>query len=152
MESLVTLDAELLFELEVLCKETLVAGASDFGYLRIITIDGGAFHGRINGTVVPGGADWNTCYGGAEDGTSFDSKFIFAKYLLKTEDGVLIAIENSAFIKNDGSSPPYIRSTPVFRAPRGKYEWINYGVKAGTLCSELKEDGRHVHIKIYMLK
>ncbi len=146
------LNAEFLFELELVCKSTLVVGANDFGYLRVITIDGGHFHGCINGTVVPGGADWNTCYGGAQDGRHFNSKSVSAKYLLQTDDGVYITIENSTYIKNDGDPPPYIRSAPVLHAPHGKYEWINYGAKVATLYSQPSGDGYLVHIKIYLMK
>jgi hypothetical protein len=75
--------------------------------------------------VVSGGADWNTTH---NDGVSH----VFAKYLLLTDDGEYIAIENEGFI--DPKSETTIRTTPTFVANKeGKYKFLNHGVFVGSL-------------------
>lgn len=144
------LEAELIMELRVDCPERLVVGANDWGYLKAIMISGGYFHGKINGTVVPGGADWNMGYGGDSDDT-IKSNTVFAKYLLKTDDDVYIAIENLGY-KSKIHENSYIATMPSFHAPKGKYEWLNYGVYVGSLQGSVKDGVRGVDIKIYKMK
>lgn len=149
---LVELKAEKVMELRVECpdEERLWVGKNDFGLLRAIRITGGTFHGkRLNGVVIPGGADWNTGFGG--DGPdSFSSVDVFAKYLLKTDDGVYIAIENCG--KRDKTKDqPYIVTAPRFFAPDGRYGWLNYGVYTGTLAGGVKDGINGVDIIIYRM-
>jgi Protein of unknown function (DUF3237). len=143
------LDAELIMELKVDCPERLVVGENDYGYLRAIMISGGSFEGeKLRGEVVPGGADWNMGFGGDSVDT-VTSVEVFAKYLLKTDDGCYIAIENLGY-KSKVKENSVIATTPSFHAPRGKYEWLNYGVYVGTL--EPSTEGiRGVRIKIYKM-
>lgn len=143
------LDAELIMELKVDCPERLEVGANDYGYLRAIMISGGSFEGeKLRGEVVPGGADWNMGFGGDSVDT-VTSVEVFAKYLLKTDDGCYIAIENLGY-KSKVKENSVIATTPSFHAPRGKYEWLNYGVYVGTL--EPSTEGiRGVRIKIYKM-
>jgi len=77
-----TLEAELIMKIHVQCEKDMEVKSDGSGYLRVIPIVGGTFEGKINGTVVPGGADWNTQ---RENGISH----VFAKYLLKTDDGFI---------------------------------------------------------------
>ena len=125
-------------------------GQNDFGLLRAICITGGTFTGeRLRGTVVPGGADWNTGFGGDSPET-FTSVDVFAKYLLKTDDGVYIAIENHG--KRDKTrEQPLIITTPRFFAPRGTYEWLNYGAYTGSLKGSVKDGINGVDITIYRM-
>lgn len=136
-------------ELKVDCPERLEVGENDYGYLRAIMISGGSFEGeKLRGEVVPGGADWNMGFGGdsVETVTSVE---VFAKYLLKTDDGCYIAIENLGY-KSKVKENSVVATTPSFHAPRGKYEWLNYGVYVGTL--EPSTEGiRGVRIKIYKM-
>lgn len=143
------LDAELIMELRVDCPERLEVGANDWGYLRAILISGGSFHGKLNGTVVPGGADWNMGHGGDSEDT-VTSATVFAKYLLKTDDGVYIAIENLGY-KSRVHENSVIATTPSFHAPRGKYEWLNYGVYVASLKGSVKDGIRGVDICIYQM-
>ncbi|MGL5436277.1 MAG: DUF3237 domain-containing protein [Lachnospiraceae bacterium] len=146
------LDAELIMKVRVDCPEDqrLVVGDNDFGYLRAIMITGGSFTGKLSGKVLPGGADWNTGFGkGRFDGTT--SVRIFAKYLLQTDDGELIAIENLGYRDKRKPEQPYIVTTPSFHAPSGKYEWLNYGVYVGSLVGSVENGVRGVNLEIYRM-
>ena len=59
---------------------------------------------------------------------SVHSRTVFAKYLLQTDDGVYIAIENLGYKYVEQEKNSVIQTRPSFHAPRGKYEWLNYGV------------------------
>ncbi len=148
-DNLVKLDAQLVCELRVDCPEQIVVGDNDWGWLRVIPIIGGHFHGMINGTVVPGGADWNLGVNGCNRET-VTSATVFAKYLLKTDDGVYIAIENLGY-ESRVNPDPVIHTNPSFHAPRGKYEWLNYGVYVGSLDSAIVDGVDGVNIKIYRM-
>lgn len=148
----VSLKAREIMQLWVHCPEEarLCVGENDFGLLRAICITGGHFSGEaLNGQVVPGGADWNTGFGGSTPET-FTSAELFAKYLLKTDDGVYIAVENTA--RRDKTRPsPYVVTTPKFTAPRGKYEWLNYGVYVANLVGEERDGIKGVYITVYQM-
>lgn len=152
MSGTVQLAAEKVMTLRVDCPDEarLWVGQNDFGLLRAICITGGTFWGeKLNGTVVPGGADWNKGFGGNEP-AAFTSVDLCAKYLLKTDDGVYIAIENTA--KRDKTRPsPYIVTTPKFWAPRGRYEWLNYGAYVGALQGSVRDGVNGVDITIYRM-
>lgn len=148
----VQLAAEKIMTIWADCPDDarLWIGQNDFGLLRAICITGGEFHGeKLNGTIVPGGADWNKGFGG-NDPSTFTAVDLCAKYVLKTDDGIYIAIENSA--KRDKTKEsPYIVTTPKFWAPRGKYEWLNYGVYVGSLKGSIKNGVNGVDITIYRM-
>jgi hypothetical protein len=146
------LDAKLIMTLRVNCPERLAVGVNDFGFLRVIQISGGTFEGEsLQGRVVPGGADWNMGFGG-EDENSTASIEVFAKYLLQTDDGVYIAIENIGYKKKAQDPQPFIMTTPSFHAPRGKYEWLNYGVYVGSLKGSVINGINGVDIEIYQMQ
>ena len=60
-------------------------GASKRGNRNIIPITGGSFSGRLSGTVLPGGADYQLI------GTS---TVLDARYNLRTNDGQIIIVRN----------------------------------------------------------
>lgn len=137
-----TLEAEMIIKLYVQCEKTMEVRDDGAGYLRVIPIVGGSFEGKIHGEIVSGGADWNTT---RDNGIAH----VFAKYLLKTEDGEYIAIENDGKIRFDGQST--IKTTPRFQADdKGKYAWLNFGVYVGSL--EAGKIENQVEITIYKLK
>lgn len=149
----VQLDAELVMELRVDCPEEdrLVVGGNDWGYLKVIQIKGGHFEGeKLRGQVISGGADWNLGVGGDREDT-VRSRTVFAKYLLQTDDGVFIAIENLGYKYVDQDKNTLIQTTPTFRAPRGRYEWLNYGVYVGSLSGSTVDGVRGVDIRIYKM-
>nr|WP_241407660.1 DUF3237 family protein [Clostridium beijerinckii] len=87
-------------------------------------------------------------FGGDRVDTVTSARF-FAKYLLKTDDGCYIAIENLGY-KSRVKENSLVQTMPTFHAPRGKYEWLNYGVYVGMLSPRV--DGiPGVQIKIYKM-
>jgi len=146
---LVKLDAELIMEVRVDCPERLVVGDTDFGFLRVIPIIGGFFSGKLNGKVIPVGADWNNSLGEGRMENKASCQ-VFAKYLLQTNDGVYIAIENLGY-RDKSKMEPTIKTTPSFHAPKGKYEWLNYGVYVGSLAPSTVNDVAGVDLKIYKM-
>lgn len=149
----VQLDAELIMEVRVECPEEdrLVVGGNDWGFLKVIQIKGGYFKGeKLCGQVLPGGADWNMGVGGDSEDTVC-SRTVFAKYLLQTDDGVYIAIENLGYKYVEQEKNTVIQTRPSFHAPRGKYEWLNYGVYVGSLCGSTVDGVRGVNLKIYKM-
>ena len=98
---------------------------------------------------MPGGADWNLGVGGDTEET-VTSRTVFAKYLLQTDDGVYIAVENLGYKRIEGENP-VIQTTPSFHAPRGPYEWLNYGVYVASLSGSTVDGVRGVDIRVYRM-
>lgn len=119
------LNAEMILKLHVQCEEVMEVRDDGSGYLRVIPIVGGTFEGKLRGEVVSGGADWNTI-------KNNEICHVFAKYLLKTDDGEYIAIENEGKLTKEDKS--HIKTSPRFQADtNGKYAWLNSGVYVGSL-------------------
>lgn len=136
-----TLEAELIMKIHVQCEKVMEVKDDGSGYQRVIPIVGGTFEGKINGTVVPGGADWNTQ---RENGIAH----VFAKYLLRTDDGFYIAVENEGKIANGSES--LIKTSPRFQVDGdSKYAWLNSGVYVGSLAGGEKEG--QVEITVYKM-
>jgi hypothetical protein len=103
-------------------------------YVASGTVDGP----EIRGMVIPqSGADWPLL---RPDGViDFD-----ARYLLRTDDGVVIYMQNRGFrwgprevmaaMRRRESVDPdsyYMRTAPKFDAPEGRYEWLSRYVFVG---------------------
>jgi hypothetical protein len=126
---------EFVYEAKILLdRARILLGQSKYGGRNIIWITGGTFKGpNIEGTVIPGGADWQLV---RPDGvTELDSR-----YTLKTNDGVIIYVNNRVLARPDpggqdlASPGQYRRCVLSFEAPLGsKYEWLNKFVYLGTL-------------------
>ncbi|MDI5980801.1 DUF3237 domain-containing protein [Amycolatopsis magusensis] len=116
----------LIARLTVLIGEPVDAGPVPGGHRRIIPITGGTAEGpRIEGEVLPLGADWNLM---RPDGVAEVS----ARYLVRTHDGVVLTITNEGSLKFDGV--PRGITTPRIEAPAdGPYAWLNDAVLVGTL-------------------
>jgi hypothetical protein len=125
-------ELELLFQASVSLQGPVVVGQTPTGVQRVVPIAGGTFEGsQIRGTVCPGGADWQF--------TRSDGVVVLdARYLLRTDDGVLIEVRNRGLrhgpeevlrriAAGDDVDPGlyYFRAAPVFSAPTGKYDWLN---------------------------
>jgi hypothetical protein len=138
------LEAEEIMRLQVTLGQTRAVGDTGAGRLVVIPITGGTMRGaRINGKVVPGGADWNLTLPDC-------AVHVFAKYLLETDDGEFIAIENEGMI--EPNSPSVIKTVPRFMANmEGNYHYLNHGVYAGELSATLGVQDR-VDIVIYRLR
>jgi hypothetical protein len=125
-------DLQLLLEVRAVLDAAVVVGNTPVGLKRVVPILSGTFSGPdMRGTIVPGGADWQ--YVRADDVTVVE-----ARYLLRTDDDVLIEVHNRGIrhgpaetmkrLAAGESVDPgkyYFRATPVLTAPAGKYEWLN---------------------------
>jgi hypothetical protein len=108
------------------------AGQVPGGRRRIIPITGGEVAGpRLNGTVIPGGADWQIV---RADGL-ID---LTARYTIRAGDGTLIGVVNRGYrhaapevlarlAAGESVDPAlvYFRTTPRFEAPPGPHDWLN---------------------------
>lgn len=136
----VNLKAEKIASIHVQCEESMDTKEGPEGYLAVIPIVGGTVEGKINGRVIPGGADWNT--------RQKKGGHVFAKYLLQAENGEYIAIENEGYIGQEQKRD--IVTVSHFTADEnGAYGWLNYGVYVGSLQGG-KEPGQ-VEIVIYRM-
>jgi hypothetical protein len=102
---------------------------------RVIPIAGGEIFGpRIHGKVLPGGADYQVM---RSDGVTD----LHARYVIETDDGQLIYVENSGVrygprelierIRRGEPVDPaliYFRSTPRFETAAPGYEWLMQNV------------------------
>lgn len=114
-------------------------GTGPTGVRRVVPIEpGGRFEGeRISGEMV-GGHDWQLV---RTDGVTE----IDARYLLRTDDGVMIECRNRGIrhgppdvmrrLSSGEDVDPaayYFRTAPTFHAPDGRYDWLNRSL---FLCS-----------------
>jgi Protein of unknown function (DUF3237) len=110
-------------------------GLTPHGRRRIIPILSGKVTGpRLQGEVMPGGADWQYVRG---DGVLE----LEARYSIKTSDGAEIAVINRGMrrappevmdrlSRGEAVDPAfvYFRTAPVFEAPAGPHAWLNESV------------------------
>jgi hypothetical protein len=145
---------ELIFEAKVTLDPVQELGITTYGKRRIIPITGGTFQGpNIKGVVLSGGADWQTV---RTDGTAD----LEARYTLKTDDGVLIYIQNKGvrhakpdvlarLAKGEKVDPSeyYMRTAASFEVAEGKYAWL-------TKCVVISTGARmadHVLLRFYKI-
>lgn len=85
-------------------------GASKYGSRNIIPITGGEFSGRLSGSVLSGGADYQLSSGGG-------AFVLDARYTLRTNDGEYILVRNCGSFGN---------LVPMFEARvDGPYDFLN---------------------------
>ncbi len=142
---------EHMWNAKVTIADMIMIGESKRGTRRVIPITGGTFEGpKIKGEVMPGGEDWQLV---RPDG---DTE-LYARYLLKTEDGTIIQIINRVLQhihEQDEEKVPYIKSVIDLEAPTdSKYDYLNHAVFLGTLkVPKLKPgDEPYVIIGVYKL-
>lgn len=136
------LEAEEIMRIHVQCERDMEVKDDGCGFLRVIPIVGGTFDGKLNGKIIPGGADWNTVQAN-------QIGHVYAKYVLQTEDGTYISIENEG--KIDMRIPEgRIKTVPRFQVDdSSKYAWLNGGVYVGELNAGEKQG--QIEIIIYRL-
>ena len=143
------LHAAHVFDANVTIGDLLNFGESKYGERRIIPITGGTFKGPdIEGVVLPGGADWQLT---RPDG----DVELYARYTLKSSDGVLIQVQNRVLIYMDSRTGPYIRSVIDFEAPSASpYDWLNHAIFLGTLRvpQTMPKDKPYVIIGVYKVQ
>lgn len=122
---------EFVFQAEVGVAPRFSLGHVHGGERRVIPITGGTVTGpRLNGRVLPGGADWQLVQ---PDGL-ID---LTARYTIEAEDGTLIGVVNrglrhgppdlmASLATGEPYNPTliYFRTTPVFEAPFGPHGWL----------------------------
>ena len=112
------LESEFLLELLLDVAEQI-----DTGHTRIAPVSGGTFSGPgLNGTVLPGGADWITQISGH---TALD-----VRITLETDDGAHIHMSYRGIVHN-GADGLYWRVTPLFSTASEEYDWINHIICVG---------------------
>jgi len=120
---------ELLYRSVVTLGPAVEVGDTGRGMRRFIPITGGTFEGpNMRGEILPMGWDWQL---DRADGCTE----IIADYFLRTDDGVVINVVNTGALCRpgaDGVAAP-VRTSPVFEAPLGKYDWLGKGGYIGTL-------------------
>ncbi len=114
----------------------ILLGPVTGGLRGIVPITGGSFDGpRLSGTVLPMGADWALLQ---PDG----SAHVDARYLLRMQDGTLVAIRNRGHARPaPGHDNAYTgQSTPVFEAPQGSsHAWMNTATFTCHFTSDLSK-------------
>jgi hypothetical protein len=146
---------DFIFAADVRVGAPLNVGDIGKGGRRVVSITGGEFSGpHIRGTVVPGGADWQTLRG---DGV-FELE---ARYTLQTNDGALIVVRNLAL----RHGPPevmaalaagravepgsyYFRGATFFETSAPRYGWIT---KCIVVCTGEREPAG-VKLKFYKVE
>ena len=121
-------DAELVFSIRATIDASLTVGDTATGQIRAIPITGGEVVGeRLNGRVVPGGADWQRT---RRDGVTE----LEATYAIAADDGTLIKVVNRGLLVPQGGTDgaDYFRTVVSFTAPRGTHGWLNEAI---FLCS-----------------
>ena len=146
---------ELVFELNGVLETAVAIGETPHGMRRMVPIKGGTFEGaNIRGKLLPGGADWQVV---RADGAAE----LHALYLLETDDGVRIQVENhglrhgpDAVMRRLAAGEPvdpseyYFRAAPKFSVPAGKYAWLNRSL---FLCTGTRAP-LGIHLWFYCVK
>jgi hypothetical protein len=141
---------EFMWNAKVMIADGILLGKSKYGWRRIVPIIGGTFDGpNISGEVLPGGEDWQLT---RPDG---DTE-LYARYLLKTNDGHLIQVINRVlmYFPPDGKKEsPYIRSLIDLEAPiDSPYEYLNHAIFLGTLTEPAYKPGEKPYVMIGVYK
>lgn len=128
------LSPAFVVEVQVLVPHTV--GDTGSGFRRIFPIVGGrAFGPRLNGKVLPVGADWSLV---RPDGVTE----LHARYAIRTDDGHVVDVLNAGLMHGLPAADPepgedveepelFCRTTPTFEAPSA-LRWLNDEVFLGT--------------------
>lgn len=134
------LDAELVLQINVKLGPTEDMGSGADGHRINYPIAGGYFSGRgLKGEVIPGGADMSVR---RADGVTL----IQALYRLRTDDDQVIIIDNAGIFRPNKAGLEklaagkelleqdyYCLTSPVFKTPPGKYNWLTENIFVGTI-------------------
>jgi Protein of unknown function (DUF3237) len=115
-----------------------IAGAIEIGPRRVIPITGGEAHGpKLRGRILPAGADFQVL---RRDGVTE----LHARYVLETDGGALVYIENSGMRHGPADAMEklrrgelvdpaliYFRTTPRFETVAESQPWLTRHVFVG---------------------
>ena len=139
------LETNLVLTLAIEVGEIQEVGKTPRGYLKVVPVKGGSFFGvNIKGRVLPGGYDWNTVINN-------DTEHVLSRYILQTDDGVYISIENEGYLELKEEHSNRIKTVARFEVSEGKYHWLNSGVYVGSLETG-KTGTTNVNIKIFKMR
>jgi hypothetical protein len=136
----VRLEGTYLFTIDALLGTVVDVGRTPTGRRRVIPVVGGTVSGGLEGTVLPGGADWNL---ERPDG----STELWARYELRLVDGAVVSVTNVAVHAPDAPAP--ILTTPQFDVGENGPVHLRTGVHVGLLTPRLDE-GR-VRIEVHRI-
>lgn len=133
------LTLEFVFTAELQLAPWRSYGGDGPGSRRLVAINGGNIRGpRINGTILPVGADWPTLHPGGV--LTFDARWSF-----QTTDGALVYVQNRGIRRaslevhdrldrNEAVDPKlvYFRTTPVFETGALGYQWLVHSIFVAT--------------------
>lgn len=139
---------EFMWDAKVKITGMINVGESKRGVRRVIPITGGTFSGpKIKGEVLPGGEDWQLV---RPDG---DTE-LYARYLLKTDDGHVIQVINNALIHTDAKTNAfYCKSVLDLEAPQDSpYDELNHAIFIGTLNMPALKPGEEPYVIIGVYK
>ncbi|TXS91893.1 DUF3237 family protein [Parahaliea maris] len=134
------LNAELVLQINVKLGPIEDMGAGADGHRINYPIVGGYFSGRgLKGEVIPGGADMSVR---RNDGVTL----IEALYRLKTDDEQVLIIDNAGIFRPNAVGRKklaageellerdyYCLTSPKFKTPPGKYNWLTEHIFVGTI-------------------
>src|SRR5262245_51436071 len=123
---------EPIFRIHCELANILDLGPAPFGHRRVINILGGPVTGaKLNGRVLPGGADWQIM---APDG-ALD---VHARYTIESDGGALIQVDSrgmrhgppdvlAQLAKGEDVDPSlyYFRTVMRFEAAHPSVDWMN---------------------------
>ncbi len=127
---------QFVFEEQVMLAADVPVGETPIGKRNIVPITGGTFAGSgLHGKIMPGGWDWQLVNASG----CFN---LHADYMIQTDDGAIVHVVNQGMIcPNSAGTKDAVLTSPVFEAPKGKYDWLNGGVYVGTV-EGMKIDGK----------
>jgi len=146
------LSAEPIFTIHAELSAILNLGHTPYGERRIIDIVGGSVRGRkLNGRVLPGGADWQIVRAdGAAD--------IKARYTIETDAGARILVNSDGLrhgppevlerlARGDNVDPSlyYFRTAMRFETSDPAFDWLNRILA----LARGKREARAVQIDVY---
>jgi hypothetical protein len=135
---------KFVYEEQVTLASAIPVGETPMGKRNIVPITGGTFAGPgLKGKILPGGWDWQL--------TNASGCFsLHADYMIQTDDGAIIHVVNAGMVcPNSAGTRDAVLTTPVFEAPKGKYDWLNGGAYIGTLEVMTLEGKPAVRIRFF---
>ncbi len=130
---------EVLCDLAVTVAAPIEVGHTPLGLRRMIPITGGAVSGaRMQGVVLPGGADYQTIVGGT-------TAHLDARYVIELTGGVRVFVHNTALrfasaqttaalLRGERVDPAlvYFRCQPRFEVADPAWQWLQESQFIGT--------------------